>query len=85
MDSKANYRNFIVRLKKISENPDSHITKNAKNAQRFVLADKMRVRIVKAKKLGKEITIKILSTEATTKPKAKKAKKAKVVKAKKVT
>ena len=77
-DSKAAYRTFLVRLKKIGENPHSHITRV--NAQRYALDNKMRNKIYRNKKAGKDITIKILNTEATTKPKAKRAREAKAKK-----
>lgn len=79
-DSKNDYRLFIVRLKKLSENPSSQIIRAS--SQRFALSDKIRARIVRNKKAGKDITIKILNTEATTKPKAMKAKSVKAKKEK---
>ena len=75
-DSPASYKIFVTRLKKLSENPMSHITKHKKNNQRFVFDDYLRQKMRNAKKKGAQINVKFVSTAGTVKPKAiKKAKK----------
>ncbi len=71
MDTPLIYRNFIVRLKKLAENPMSGVQKHPSNDQRFCLEEKLRRKIVYNKKHGKPTTRKIFPTEATMKPMSK--------------
>ena len=71
----------MVRLKKLSENPDSHILQPS--SARYSMSQKLRDKIKRAKDSGKEINVKIFTTQATIKPEKKKAKEAKDSKKKK--
>jgi len=66
-DSDRDYKLFIVRLKKLCENPSVPIAKNPMNAARFHIEDKMREKIRRQKASGKDVTVKVFSTESTTK------------------
>jgi hypothetical protein len=81
-DSPASYKIFVTCLKKLSENPLSHISKHKKNNQRFVFDDYLRQKMRNAKKKGAEINVKFVSTAGTVKPKAIKKAQKKTQKAK---
>jgi len=58
---------FIVRLKKLCENSAVPINKNPMNNARFHMSDSLRSKIQRQKAQGKDITVKVFSTDATTK------------------
>lgn len=73
-DSQRGYRLFMVRLKKLCENPDIKIDYHHKNKSRFVIGQSLRDKIKRQKEKGVEVTSKIFTTSATTKASKKKQK-----------
>jgi hypothetical protein len=72
----ANYKQFLVRLKKMAANPLSHVQKAEKSHQKFVMDKMLHGKILYAKKSGKPVQATIRSV-TMMKPEAAKKKIAK--------
>jgi hypothetical protein len=72
----ANYKQFLVRLKKMSSNPLSHVHHAEKSNQRFVMDKSLHAKILYAKKKGGAVQATIRSV-TMMKPEAAKKKIAK--------